>query len=72
MELVFHTAVGATVAADGVGPRHVLAALDRLSEDGWELVGPPTVLQSAEGSMATSYMLRRPKPATGGTARGVR
>lgn len=59
LELVFHTAGGATVAADGVGPRHVLGTLDALSEDGWEVVGPPTVLQSAEGNMATSYFLRR-------------
>lgn len=59
LELRFHTADGVTVPVEGVGPRHVLGTLDALSEDGWEVVGPPTVLQSAEGNMATSYFLRR-------------
>lgn len=71
MELTFHTAGGVTVAADGVGPRHVLGVLDNLSKDGWEVVGAPTVIQSG-GVTATNYFLRRPVPdARGGWATSV-
>ncbi len=59
-ELTFHTAGGPTVAADAISPRHVLGALDNLSADGWEVVGPPTVVQG-DSVMATSYLLRRRK-----------
>ncbi|WP_138757672.1 hypothetical protein [Modestobacter altitudinis] len=63
LELTFHTAGGATVATDGVGPRHVMQALDALSEDGWEVMGPPTPDQAGGVVMATSYLLRRPRSA---------
>jgi hypothetical protein len=57
-ELTFHTAGGATVVADGIGPRQMLGALDTLSENGWQVVGPPTYVQSP-ALTTTSYLLRR-------------
>lgn len=58
--LRFHTADGATDAADSTEARHVLTTLDGLSADGWELLGPPTV-STIDGVTTTSYLLRRPQ-----------
>ncbi|MGY2074845.1 hypothetical protein [Blastococcus sp. SYSU DS0828] len=49
-----------TVNPESASLRRQMDALDVLSADGWELLGPPAVTPS-QGGLMKEYLLRRPK-----------
>jgi hypothetical protein len=53
-----------TVSHESAALGRQMNALNVLSEDGWELVGPPAIVQASDGMMK-EYLLRRPKPRGG-------